>query len=920
MSTGRRKVWHHRPVVVDTRSDPDLRPASQANSDAPSDRPLSVTRVDAEFSEPQWLREASENLAAMEGLAIGRFRVLEKVGAGGMGVVFAAYDDELDRKVAVKLVLPDRNAKAKEQQRLLQEARAMARLDHPNVATVFETGEHQGGVYVAMEFIRGLTLRDWLREPRQLEEILDVFIQAGRGLAAAHEAGLVHRDFKPDNVMIDERGRARVLDFGLALSVTEAPTIDAESETHSAPSGPLDQHQRTVAFAGTPAYMAPEVLGGAPASPITDQFSFCVALWEGLFGERPFQGQSLATLVSAIDSGVPTVPSAGPSGVAKVPGWMQKLVARGLASKPEQRWPSLGALLHALQAGDPKRRMRRGLGLAAAALAVASVAAVVQSRRARETRQAIESCEALAADLDWSEARAQRVHASIANTGADDADPIATEARDTLGRFATNWREARVQVCRESVVDQTLEASLASKMVACLEQRQTVFDATVETFLEIEPGMVTRVSRTMNEFDNLDACRDPKKLALLPELPEDPEQRAAVRELELSMARTLHDEHFGTYDRGLELSNAALERARQLDYLPSLAKAKYRVAVFLEKQGKYDAAVQTWSEAFHDAVLVGFDQLAADAAAALAFTEGYQLARYDTGIRWSELSGVYGERLGDTDGLREGRRLDVMAVLLEMKGELQRSAETHERSLAMRRAAVGDKHSSIGYGLLNYAFVLEKLGEPQRARDMVRESLAIFELHFGRDNPTTASVMMTLANMQRKVEAWDQAAALYDEVEGIWHKSLPPEHPDFGDLHNSVANLLRDQGKLDAAAERHRKALAIHEKALDPKHPDLAWTRVQLAEVLMQLERPDGAQPLFSAALTALEGKESNVDTRARARFGLAQVAEQSGRSSEAKGRYRRARADFERAEGDFDKWIARCDAGLGRVGDIDAG
>ncbi len=899
---------------MDTRAETSPPADSGAPSERPSDGAITVTRVDDQPATPRWLEGEQRNRRPLESFSIGRFRVLEKIGAGGMGVVFAAYDDELDRKVAVKLVLPDRDASPKEQRRLLEEARSMARLDHPNVATVFETGEHDGGVYVAMEFIRGVTLRQWLREHRELDAILDAYVQAGRGLESAHEAGMVHRDFKPDNVMVDGRGRARVLDFGLALRLAGGADQDDEPPPPSLPSGALDQHQRTVAFAGTPAYMAPEVLAGAPAGPSTDQFSFCVSLWEGLYRQRPFKGASLATLVSAIGSGQITSPSEAGSSGNKIPAWLHDVIARGLSADPEARWPSMRQLLDALEAGDPKVKLRRGVTFVGALLGVAGVVGVVQAREASARRDKVADCEALAQSLDWDESRADAVYEHILSTGAEDAKSIATEASETLTRFADNWRDARVETCMSREVEGVLEPELATKMVNCLEQRRTVFDATVQTFLEIDAGMVTRVTRTMQEFDNLDACREEEKLAHIPELPEDPKQRERVQALELTMARTVVDEHVGTYAHGLEVSRDALATATEVDYLPTLAKAKYRVAVFLEKQGKYKEAVDMWAASFHDAAVVGFDQLAADAAAALSFTEGYQLARYDTGIRWSQLAGIYGERLGELDGLREGRRLDVMAVLLEMKGELEESAETHERSLAMRRAAAGDKHSSIGYGLLNYAFVLEKLGEPERARDNVLEALEIFELHFGRKNPTTASVMLTLANMQRKVEAYAEAAALYAEIESVWAESLPPEHPDFGDLSNSVGNLLRDQGDFEGAAQRHRKALEIHEKAHAPEHPDIAWTRIQLAEVLMELERRGEARPLFEAALATLEGAD-NADMRGRSRYGLARIAMAAGDRERARRGFAEAKAEFERAEGQHEKWIRRCDEGLAASG-----
>ncbi len=218
-----------------------------------------------------------------EPVKIGRFTVLRRLGAGGMGVVYAAYDEMVDRKVAIKLLQRMRVGE-EAGDRLLREAQALGRLSHPNVIQVYEVGVHEERVFVAMEFVEGCTLEAWEPEA-SLAAVLDVYVQAGRGLAAAHEAGLVHRDFKPDNVLVGNDGRARVLDFGLARSAGEAPPDPASSAelermgvdtTGDRLVTPLT---RTGAVMGTPAYMSPEQHLGQPTDPRTDQFSFCVALW-----------------------------------------------------------------------------------------------------------------------------------------------------------------------------------------------------------------------------------------------------------------------------------------------------------------------------------------------------------------------------------------------------------------------------------------------------------------------------------------------------------------------------------------------------------------------------------------------------------------------------------------------------------------
>ncbi|MEM6292790.1 MAG: serine/threonine-protein kinase [Myxococcota bacterium] len=209
---------------------------------------------------------------------VGRFQILARLGAGGMGEVFTAYDDRLDRKVAVKVVHRS-GVGTKAQSRMLREAQALAKVSHPNVVAVHEVGEHRGDLYIAMELIRGETLGQWSAEGRPWREVVEVYSQAAAGLSAAHEAGLVHRDFKPDNAIVGEDGRVRVLDFGLARQSHAAEVPDAE-ERASTSSPRDDRLTQTGVTAGTPAYMAPEQIRHQPLSAATDQFSFCVALYD----------------------------------------------------------------------------------------------------------------------------------------------------------------------------------------------------------------------------------------------------------------------------------------------------------------------------------------------------------------------------------------------------------------------------------------------------------------------------------------------------------------------------------------------------------------------------------------------------------------------------------------------------------------
>jgi tRNA A-37 threonylcarbamoyl transferase component Bud32 len=294
--------------------------------------------------------------APLRAIKVGRYEVLAELGTGGMGVVYRARDPELDREVAIKLLRPTgtRHDPDTSRARLMREARAMARLSHPNVLTVHEVGTFEDQVFVAMEYVEGQTLADWLGETeRAWDEIVQRFCAAGLGLIAAHEKGIVHRDFKPENVMVSDDARVLVLDFGLARSSEDgaepAEVVDLEGID---PSLTL-----TGALVGTPAYMAPELYAGRSADARSDQFAFCVALWEAVYRQRPFTGNSLPALAQSVMDGE----LREPIGVAPRPAWLRRALERGLSVDPDDRFATMVELVATLRAGLQPRWTQRWL-------------------------------------------------------------------------------------------------------------------------------------------------------------------------------------------------------------------------------------------------------------------------------------------------------------------------------------------------------------------------------------------------------------------------------------------------------------------------------------------------------------------------------------------------------------------------------
>ena len=354
-------------------------------------------------------------------LQIGRYRVLDRLGSGGMGVVYAAYDPELDRTVAIKLIYGDSDARRlhRSQELLRREAQALAKLAHPNIVAIHDVGVHAGQVFVAMEFVVGRTMRQWWEQhDPDWQEVLAAMVQAGRGIIAAHAAGLVHRDIKPDNLLIGDDGRVRVADFGIARHAPSAATITPHPSAGGRDLATIGERGSMI---GTPAYMPPEQHDGGEVGPHSDQFSFCVTLWEGLHGQRPFVGES-AKLADIIRAGVPTRPDGAP----ELPAWLAQAVRRGLSPRFQDRWPSMQALLDVLALDFDARRTRRNWRILYTALAAVVGVALVLGGRSLQAIWARDAAERAAA------ARLVGVGESVERLLARD---LRDEAEETLRAF-----------------------------------------------------------------------------------------------------------------------------------------------------------------------------------------------------------------------------------------------------------------------------------------------------------------------------------------------------------------------------------------------------------------------------------------------------------------------------------------------------
>jgi serine/threonine protein kinase len=372
----------------------------------------------------------------LQPLHVGRFRLLRKLGQGGMGTVHAAYDEELDREIAIKVLHPWYRHDEHATQRMRREATALARLSHPNLVPVFEVGEHEGQVFLVMELVHGIDMREWVRQhPRPWQAVLVHWLDVARALANVHEAGLVHRDVKPSNVLVGEDGRARLVDFGLARGQSVLPdgggsTLASQpggggiKDGTGSESGVDRLHQiitESRGWAGTPAYMAPEVLSGEPAGPRADQYSLCVSIYECLHGTRPPpRARDGSRLAAPEPAGVPLA--------------VRRALTRGLAAEPGERFADVSALVRALERSMSRRRRRLAVGGAALLVAAAAGGLVARGLEPEATAM-VDPCAAVDDDLHgvWDEPRRTELREAILATALPYAPRLAEQLDRLLG-------------------------------------------------------------------------------------------------------------------------------------------------------------------------------------------------------------------------------------------------------------------------------------------------------------------------------------------------------------------------------------------------------------------------------------------------------------------------------------------------------
>jgi tetratricopeptide (TPR) repeat protein/predicted Ser/Thr protein kinase len=833
---------------------------------------------------------------------LGRYTVLGMLGRGGMGTVLEAFDRTLDRRVALKVLhegLAERDTR-----RLIREAQSLAKLSHPNVVQVYEVGESKGQAFIAMELVQGRSLREWLaRDPRpSWRDCVHAFLQAAEGLSAAHAQGLVHRDFKPGNAVIDEAGRVRVLDFGLARQVEDATTHDEATADPSMESPPEPALTQAGTVMGTPAYMAPEQVRGAEADARSDQFAFCVALYEALYVDRPFEGDTMQALMASVTAGrVRPVPRG-----TLVPVALRSVVLRGLSADPDDRWPSMEALASELRRiASPRRRGWLALGLAtgltAIGLGIAQHAAVGYR------------CEGARAQLEgiWDPARAKEIEQAILGTNLSYAPETAPRVTEQLDAYASAWAEKHTEVCEATSIRQEQSAEVMDLRMACLQERRSALRGAVEVLRAADPTRVRNAVELVASLPGLSPCDDVQALRLGVAPPEDPDVAARVRALREQLAQAHALDEAGVYDDARAMIEAVVAEAEALAYPPLRAEALLARGLARSRKAEYAGAEQDIEQAYLLAAEQRHDRLEAEAVARLAFLVGHRQARHEQGLLWSKTALALAKSFTADPGL-EAAALNGLGVVLRDEGKLDESLAHMQRALAIQEQRLGPDHPDVASLLGNIGLGLHEQGKPEQALEHLRRALAIQEAVLGAGHPKVASTLGNIGTVLMNQGALDESLVHHQRALAIQEQAFGPDHIEIASTLANIGGVYLGQSKLDAALANLQRAAAVQERTLGPEHPDLAIVLDGIGSVLHQQKRSEEALTYHRRALAIQEAtRDPEHPSVAIALNGIGNVLLEQGKLAEAAEHQRRALGIFERALGPEHPYVAYACAGL---------
>ena len=840
-------------------------------------------------------RPRGSDLDLSEGEMCDRYVVLMLAGRGGMGEVYVAYDPTLDRKLALKIVRPSRAPDGKAQDRLLAEARRAAAVTHDNLVPIYDVGFARGRAYIAMEYVEGHSLAQWLRtSARSPAEIRDVFVGAARGLAAAHDAGIVHRDFKPANVLLGRDGRPRVTDFGLA----RARDDDDGSHDHGGP-------------AGTPAYMAPEQWAGETVDARADQYAYCVALYEALHGRRPPRADA--------DTGVDASDRPGPRHVideTTKPTPLDAVLRRGLSPRPEDRFGSMHDVIAALR---PRRRWWPAWVLGAAGLAGLAAWTAWPPPRSeprcagRDPMDVVVSAETKAA-----------VRGRLEGTGVDFAKDTAERTVQALDRYSLQWTTA---------FDETCAAPAAPAVRACLQRAQEELVATIDVLRDADEPVLARAVSMVHELPDPQLC-----LARADERGDPFAPEAEVAAIEALGAKVAALRRAGRYDDAYGVAEQALTRAQTLGHTGTLARAEIWMGTLQLRRTQDEDAAAHLERAAWLASRADDDEVHVQSLAALIGLEGGLARRPERARMWAARARTALRAAGSPPRLRQSLLL-AEGNSAALVGDDRRAITLLEEAATLAETLHGEDHYLVVRPLQGLGIARLNQGDVAGAKRDLERAHAINEATFGPLHPELAKTLDVLAAIAIAEHRMDDAVELARRSLQISIAAHGPSSLRTAQEHHHLGMHLDDAGDFDGASEHLVRAVAIMEDVGGPYERSLQNALDALGLLRYHQDRYDEAVAAFQRSIAIAEhnGEGESVDASnawshlgdayrwgghlddaERAHAQALRLREASGRphyvaaTLAALARVAKEREDWPRARALYEDAIAHWEAGYG--------
>jgi len=895
-------------------------------------------------------REPATLARLAPGTHVGRFIIERVAGAGAMGVVYAARDSTLDRTVAIKCM-----AAAGARDRMLREAKAMAQLSHRNVVSIFEVGTVGDDVFLAMELVRGRTLREWVGG-RSVSEIVGVLVEAARGIAAAHDAGIVHRDIKPDNILIADDGRVCVTDFGLARAADasveptpiahDAPRNDEPVRRSAAaparepggalgPAGAVDTLTATGQIVGTPVYMAPEQLAGAPGDERCDQFAFCVVAYECLAGRRPFAGRTLAELRDAI--------ARGAAPIARLPAWLARVIDRGLAADPARRF----ATMHALVAELARDRARRLRWFAIGGLVVVAAGVGLAIPRGR-TDACPDPRDRLTGT--WDAARRTQLERAFAAHPRPFTAAMLAHATRAFDRYADQWVVVRSEMCRATYERRDQSEARYDAELACLERRRGELASAVEVLTNAPDEQTVRsAAAVVDGLPDLRVCREGAQLKEQPPLPIDPTARAQIDALYRGVATATALARTTKYQAAQTLIDGLLPRARAIAYAPLLAEALYLHGKLQMATRDAKTAERALDEAATFAAAAKDDVLAARIWIQRAYTVGALARRFPEAATLAGVARAAVQRAGDRAELlvdwhsavgatlaqeekyeealphyrealalaekaaptRLSDQLGKLATVLDASGHYAEARAPAERAVALMEKELGPDHPDLAFTLDALAAIYYDQGQFADAQRTYRRALAILDKLGDPTSYDATEAIEGLGITAYELGQLDEARAQHERVLKI-RQQIAPDDPHVADSLLNLGMVLAVQGHLKEARAHYERGLAIYRSAYGPNSPQVALALRQRAQLEMGTQQAITDLNDALAITTAAFGPEHPEVAVEHGNLGSAYMGLR--RWKDAQQHYERAIALHEKTVGATHDMTAKALTGLGQA------